>query len=421
MEEKRIAKNGVEIYTYKNESLHGFFISLFVRAGSVYESGGDLGITHFLEHVAIRNVNKLMGGGLYRELDRNGLEFNACTYQDFVQFYVSGSSERFSVGSEILLGLFSPITLAVDEINAERKRIKAEIRESDERNSLTAFSNSIVYSGSPLANPILGTNKTVDGVTRRRLEDYRKKVFSRERIFFYATGNFKDSDIDALCEQVGALPVNNGEPLCTRLELPKGFLKRDGGVYIKNADYTMLKFTFDIEPELAERPECDIIYDMLLSGYSSRFFIEMSENRGMFYDINGSLDRFPGLATFTFSYEVKERDIYRATELSLEILQSFVAGALCEREVIRAPYTTNAYMLYDDAREFNFTYAYENRILGRNYRTVEDRIAEYAAVTAESVREVAGRIFRRENLTLTVKGKRTRIDQKRLSDIISKL
>ena len=160
---------------------------------------------------------------------------------------------------------------------------------------------------------------------------------------------------------------------------------------------------------------------MLLSGYSSRFFIEMSENRGMFYDINGSLDRFSSLATFTFSYEVKERDIYRAAELSLEILKSFISGALSESDIIRAPYTTNAYMLFDDAREFNFTYAYENRILGRNYRTVEDRISEYAAVTAESVREVAGRIFKRENLTLTVKGRRTRIDQKRLADIISTL
>ena len=421
MEEKRIAKNGVEIYTYKNESLHGFFISLFVRAGSVYERGADLGITHFLEHVAIRNVNKLMGGGLYRELDRNGLEFNACTYQDFVQFYVSGSSARFSAGSEILLGLFSPIALSVDEINAERKRIKAEIRESDERNSLTAFSNSIVYAGSTLANPILGTNKTVDGITRRRLEDYRKSIFSAERIFFYVTGSFEDSDIDALCERVGELSVPRGEPLSPSIDVPKDFLKRDGGVYIKNADYTMLKFTFDIEPELADRPECDIIYDMLLSGYSSRFFIEMSENRGMFYDINGSLDRFSNLATFTFSYEVKERDIYRAAELSLEILKGFVSGALSESDIIRAPYTTNAYMLFDDAREFNFTYAYENRILGRNYRTVEDRISEYAAVTAESVREVAGRIFRRENLTLTVKGRRTRIDQKRLADIISTL
>ena len=421
MEEKRISKNGVEIYTYKNDSLHSFFISLFVRAGSVYERGGDLGITHFLEHVAIRNVNKRMGGELYRELDRHGLEFNAYTCQDFVQFYISGSSDNFSVGRDMLLGLFSPIELTVDEINAERKRIKAEIRESDERSSLTAFSNGIVYSGSPLANPILGTNRTVDGITRSRLEKYRQKVFSAERIFFYVTGNFTDGDIDGLCDRVGEIDIPSGEVLCTTVEKPTDFLKRGGGVYIKNAEYTMLKFTFDIEAELAERPECDIIYDMLLSGYNSRFFIEMSENRGIFYDINGSLDRFFGLATFTFSYELAERDIYRAAEISCEILRRFVECELSERDIIRAPYTTNAYMLFDDAREFNYTYAYENCILRRNYRSVEDRVAEYASVTPESVREVARRIFRRENLTLTVKGRRSRIDQKRLADIISNL
>jgi hypothetical protein len=65
VEEKRITKNGVNIFGYRNPSLHGFFISLFLRAGSMYESERDNGITHFFEHISIRNVNRLMDGALY--------------------------------------------------------------------------------------------------------------------------------------------------------------------------------------------------------------------------------------------------------------------------------------------------------------------------------------------------------------------
>ena len=64
MEKRYVTENGVEIFGYENPSLHGFFISLFLRAGSMYEAERDSGITHFLEHVAIRNVNKLYGGTL---------------------------------------------------------------------------------------------------------------------------------------------------------------------------------------------------------------------------------------------------------------------------------------------------------------------------------------------------------------------
>ena len=53
MENCRTTKNGVKIFTYKNEASHGFFISLFVKAGSMYENAEENGITHFFEHIAI--------------------------------------------------------------------------------------------------------------------------------------------------------------------------------------------------------------------------------------------------------------------------------------------------------------------------------------------------------------------------------
>ena len=101
-ERMRILKNGIRLYSYKNPALHSFYISLFLRAGSMYESDAESGITHFLEHVAIRNVNAAMNGGLYPLLDKYGIEFNAATYSEMVQFYVSGASGNFAVGAEIL-------------------------------------------------------------------------------------------------------------------------------------------------------------------------------------------------------------------------------------------------------------------------------------------------------------------------------
>ena len=116
-------KNGVDVYYYKNPSLHGFYISLFVKAGVIYEKERYYGITHFFEHAAIRNVNKLYGMKLYETIDRYGIDFNASTYSEMVNFFVSGASKNFTRGIPVIASLLDPLGLSRQEIDAERRRI----------------------------------------------------------------------------------------------------------------------------------------------------------------------------------------------------------------------------------------------------------------------------------------------------------
>ena len=147
-EREYIAKNGLRAYLFENEAQHGFVLSLFVRAGSIYDSEDESGISHFLEHIAIRNVHHLMGGTLYSLLDKYGLEFNASTFNEMIQFYVSGATANFSLAAGFISNLLSPLVLSTEEVSLERERIKAEIRESDDKTSLSTFSNNTLYHSS---------------------------------------------------------------------------------------------------------------------------------------------------------------------------------------------------------------------------------------------------------------------------------
>ena len=417
-ERERRLVNGMSMYSYKNPSLNSFYISLFLRAGCMYEREEDVGITHFLEHIAIRNVNALMNGELYSLLDRYGIEFNASTYSDMVQFYVCGAKKNFRVGAEIISKLLSPIVLSPDEIRTEGGRIKAEIRENDERGSLANFTSGVVFEGTPLARTITGSASGVSAITRTRLENYRKSVFSKDNLFLYVTGAFSDEDLDALASLIGTRELYDGEMHAGEPQIPEKFFKRDGRVHIKNADYTMLRFTFDLDMSKISYAESDILYDTLLSGYNSRFFIEMSEREGIFYDLCGSCDRYKSIGTLSFYYEVKPSQIYTAVEKTLAILRSFVTSPPSDEECMKAGYVDNAYMLYDDVRELNFTFAYDNHILDAAYASIDERVAAYRAVTPDRIAEIADMLFRPENLTLTVKGRRKSIDTDRLEALI---
>lgn len=420
-EEKYVSKNGVNIYSYKNPAQSSFHISLFVKSGSMHEREGERGITHFLEHISIRNVNRLMGSELYTTLDENGLELGASTFSEMVQFYIHGARENFSLGAEIICKLLLPITLERADIDAERARIKAEIRESGDKTSLLGFTSKIVFHGTPLSESIAGNIASVNKITGARLEAYRRSVMTSENIFLYVTGNFDEENIGELLKTVASYNIERGEMRRNIAKVPPDFCNRAGGVYIKNGDFTMARFTFDLDMNELSVAEADLLYDILLSGYSSPLFYELSERRGLFYDVSGNLERYLNIGTLAFYYELRESSLYDAVEMTVELLNRMKKEVLPSKRLMKAGYTDNAYMLYDDARELNFTFGYDNHIMNLGYADIDERRSAYESVTPERIRELSELIFTPERLTFTVKGKKRSIDTERLKKILAKL
>ena len=418
MEEKRIAKNGIPVYSLTNENNHSFFISMFLKAGCIYESEKENGITHFLEHAAIRNVNKLMAGNLYRELDRYGMEFNASTYAEMVQFYISGSASHFAIAAEIISKLLSPIVLDKSELDTERQRVKAEIREVGDKSTLAFIAGEEVWHDTPLARPITGTLGSVSGISGAKLESYRQKIFNKENIFFYVTGNVDNDNLSYLTELIGDYDLSGDEIHDNVAAVPKSFMHRTRGIKIKNADFTKIRYSFDVDTSLVSSAELDLLYDIVLGGYSSDFFIELSEKRGLFYDLSGSVERYRNVAVISFSYELKESKLYEAAEMTAALLKGYTERVLDSERCMKAAYVDNAYILLDDPRELSFTFGYDNHVLGLSYSGIGDRQSTYARITPERLREVAATVFKNENMTVTLKANKKKIDAERLEKII---
>jgi len=417
-EEKRILKNGIPVYSYRNPSLHSFYISLFLRTGSMYESEEESGMTHFLEHLLIRNINSVRNGEMYSMLDRYGIEFNASTYSEMVQFYTTGASQNFEKAVGLISELFSPISLSAEEIATERERIKAEIRESDDKTSLSSFSSEIVHAGTSLSRPILGTLGSVSKITKKRLEAFRARAFSNGNLFVYLTGNYSDDDLELLARTLGEKTLGNAGANENLAPVSQSFGKRKPAAYIKNADFTMVRFSFDIDMSRIAFGADDLLYDILLGGYNSHFFIEMSEKRGLFYDLSGSVEKYKNIGCFVFSFEVRGSSVYEAVEMTLSILSQMKEKLLPEEKCMKAGYVDNGALLYDDARDLNFTFSYDCHIMDAPYRSIEERSAYYNSITPKIIRDAAREIFRPENLTLTLKGNKKKIDPLRLASLI---
>lgn len=423
-EEQRITKNKIPLYSLKSPGLHGFCLCLYARAGVLYEDEKENGISHFVEHIVFCNINYIYEGKLYDLLDSAGLTFTAATYKEFMQFCITGKSSRFSLAADILTKLFEPLseTLSGEEFESERGRIRAEIRECDEKSSLEYVVKKEVWDKTPLARMITGTLGSVSRITPKKCEEARKRLFSCDNAFFYATGNFSDADLDLLAQKVESYTLFPAISRENKTPLPASFGNRRSPILLRDSAYYMVLLCFDMEGTPEEKPIRSLFYDVMFAGENCRFFGELSEKLGYIYSYDAKLEEYGNAANLSVSYEVSLKDLYDSLSAAVRLLNEMKkevgTAALANAKIY---YTDNACLLLDNAEELNWTMAYENHILGGGSTSLSERSARYEAVGEEDVRRMAQKTFCRRSRMIGIKGRKKKLDLDRIETILAEL
>ena len=422
MEKCYITNNDVKIYHYPGNHLHGFCISLYLNGGSLYESRDNNGISHFLEHVIIRNINHLMDGWLYKRLDKLGLMFNACTYKEFVQFEITGAAKNFRSAVDIFVRIFEELQLPASEIDIERQRIKAEIREDDEKKTLGHFSNQIVWEGTPAAQMITGISSGVDKMRKKQLQEAHRELIAADNMFFYVTGRAGQEELDYLKSAVeGYDLVKRGLGRSNTVPVPARFGKRNGTVASKKDDDTIVRFSFDLDAVDFSQAAHMLLYDILFECENSKIHQELSEQAGFIYSFDSGMEQYRNIGSLYLQYEVQPAKLLDSVDIVVEILRELKRGLSDELEYVKAAYTDNSEIILDHASNLNWAQAYEAHILGRTSAELDERKREYESVTADMVGSLARHVFCVDNLVVTVKGKKSKRLEQQIRERIMKI
>ena len=147
-----------------------------------------------------------------------------------------------------------------------------------------------------------------------------------------------------------------------------------------------------------------------------RDFIQKNyeEYKGDSAFLSGATERYLNIGELAFTYELKAASLYEAIDTTVDILNDYKTNVLPNSKCMKAGYVDNAYMLFDDIRELNFTFAYDNHIMDIEYRDISERKNAYDAITPERLMELFSEIFKLENLTIAIKGDKKKIDTERI-------
>ena len=99
------------------------------------------------------------------------------------------STESLDFVLEIFRHIFEEICLTPKEIETERNIIKSEIYEEDDKSSLGYSAEQEIWKKTTLTQTVLGTPTILNKITKRKLNIFRKWLFSSGDMFVYLTGN----------------------------------------------------------------------------------------------------------------------------------------------------------------------------------------------------------------------------------------
>lgn len=414
--------NGIKYYACTDGTKRRFCMTLYIRAGSAFEAENENGITHLFEHAVFRNIKRKFGGELYGKMLPFDLYFNGSTYNEFLSFTLMGVPESFPLACGILKYIFDDIDVTADEFNAEKGRIKSEIREDDDRTSIRYFADCAVWEGTPLSQTICGSCTSVGRISQKRLNEYKKRIMTCGNLFVYITGNAGKKEFDLLDKTLGSVNVQSGGIVNENtVPVPADFGKRPQRILIKSGSYTKVRLSFDVDSTRFPDGVRDILYSVLFKSDASLIYLAISENDPYVYSFDSRFEEYDNVSVLKLEYEVAERHFANSVKAVFGVFEKIKNGDF-DFDGFKQNRITSLISDCDDIDELNFGLAYSNHILAGSRLDFERRdLGRYEQVTKQSVIEMAKAVFKKDNLVFAVKGNKKHIEKVNPEDLFGLL
>ena len=407
--------NGVELYTCLDPTLPEFCLMLLVRRGPLHEPRDKHGLAHFLEHAVFRSISERMDRQLYPTLTRLGVDFDATTYETHVLYTVTGPAAQAEFGLDLLLMILDPLRLSLDALNLERRRVQAEIRESDD--SADAFAHNRVWRGTPIARSIVGTAASVNRIGLESLAAEHARWFTAGGFCFCAAGSIS---LDLLRARLEALDRPQGEPSSQASPVPADFFRRGAAVAVDDASYTWLRFCVDLD--ISRHPPLALtLLTQALRSEFGLFYRTLSEDTALAYGINHYFVRCANIGSFTFDFETPPERLGEAVDVVVDMLRRLRNAPDGFWHDVIAGYIALERCQECDAQAMCEAWLFDNARWRCGFSDPDARIAAYAAITPDALRALAAQVFVPDNLLLCVRGNKRRIDPAELHERLMRL
>ena len=385
------------------------YVGVMVGAGTRDEKPEENGMAHYIEHCVFKGTAHHTGRQIIQSIEGIGGEVNAYTTKEETTFYAATLAEHVQLTLHLIAEMILEPAFKKEETDKERMVILDEIESYNDQPSELIYDDfeSLVFAGSSLAQPILGTKKTLRHISSKPefAKRWMAEHYTPERMVVFCQGNVKPEKMFKIAEKEFGGLANVNEHVKHRINIgqtyvPHTFTNEHEAHYKKHTHQVHAMLGGQAYPLGHEKQLALFLLNNILGGGSlnSRLNLSLRESKGLVYTVESTYTPLSDTGYWCVYWACDPEDYSRSVGLVRKELDKLMDVQLSDTALHNALAQLRGQLAISAQNQENSALALAKSVLYRGYAPEwQEVFAKIAQTSAKELLEVANDLFCVEN------------------------
>lgn len=397
-----ILPNGVQIVHRKTNS-PVVYVGLMIGAGTRHEQANENGMAHYIEHCVFKGTEHYNARQIINHIEGIGGEINAYTTKEETTFYAATLCNHFRTTLHLLADMVLRPTFNKKETDKEVTVILDEIESYNDSPSELIYDDfeNMVFEGSSLAMPILGTKKTLRRISKSPeiALNWMKTHYRPERMVLFVLGNVTTQQVVAAAErELGELSSTTSITSTTSTTSNPSATTR---TYRRHTHQTHIMLGARSYPIGHQKQLTMYLLNNILGGgsMSSRLYLSLREKHGLVYNIDSQSVPLSDTGYWNIYLACEPQHKEQCLELCHKELKQLRDTRLTAAQLQRALRQLEGQMAISAENQENNALAMAKQMLYHHHAPAwQETFAKVKEITPTQLQDVANEVFAPEKI-----------------------
>ena len=392
--------NGVQIVHRKTLS-PVVYVGIMIGAGTRHEQPEENGMAHYIEHCLFKGTEHYTARQIINHIEGIGGEINAYTTKEETTFYAATLNNHFRTTLHLLADMVLRPTFNKKETDKEVTVILDEIESYNDSPSELIYDDfeNLLFEGSSLAMPILGTKKTLKRISKSPQYplNWMAQHYRPERMVLFVQGNVSTKQVIAAAEKE-LLPSSPYHPI---VYSPSPIAYSPSPIaysrtYKRHTHQTHIMLGSHSFPIGHPKQLTMFLLNNILGGgsMSSRLYLSLREKYGLVYNIDSQAVPLSDTGYWDIYLACEPQHKDQCLELCHKELQTLREVRLTSAQLQRALRQLEGQLAISAENQENNALAMAKQMLYHHRAPQwQETFAKVQKITPEQLQDVANEVF----------------------------
>ena len=400
--------NGLQIVHRKTLS-PVVYVGLMIGAGTRHELPNENGMAHYIEHCLFKGTEHYTARQIINRIEGIGGEINAYTTKEETTFYAATLNNHFRTTLHLLADMVLRPTFNKKETDKEVTVILDEIESYNDSPSELIYDDfeNLLFEGSSLAMPILGTKKTLKRISKSSQYplNWMAQHYRPERMVLFVQGNVSTKQVIAAAEKellssspyrpIASSPIPHSE--ASYGQSPIAYSR----TYKRHTHQTHIMLGSHTYPIGHPKQLTMFLLNNILGGgsMSSRLYLSLREKYGLVYNIDSQAVPLSDTGYWDIYLACEPQHKDQCLELCHKELQTLRDVRLTSAQLQRALRQLEGQLAISAENQENNALAMAKQMLYHHRAPQwQETFAKVQQITPAQLQEVANEVFAPEKI-----------------------